>query len=292
MITIDPKQVSVPELQSYLQGIVAPRPIAFASTIDASGNVNLTPFSFFNIFSSNPPIVIFSPARRVRDGSTKHSLENVREVGEVVINVVNYAIVQQASLASTEYPKGVNEFVKAGLTEVPSVIVKPPRVKESPASLECIVRQIIPLGEKGGAGNLVVCEVVLVHINKNILTEANKVDPQKLDVVARMGEDWYCRAHGDAIFKVPKPLLKLGMGIDRIPHSIRKSTVFTGNDLGKLGNVDQLPDDESIREFSKNNFVQAALSDGEYAVHQLAREFIENGDVEKAWKVLLAKGDV
>jgi flavin reductase (DIM6/NTAB) family NADH-FMN oxidoreductase RutF len=198
MITIDPKQVSVPELQSYLQGIIAPRPIAFASTIDASGNVNLTPFSFFNIFSSNPPIVIFSPARRVRDGSTKHSLENVQEVGEVVINIVNYAIVQQASLASTEYPKGINEFAKAGLTEVPSVLVKPPRVKESPASLECIVKQIIPLGEKGGAGNLVVCEVLLVHLKMDILNDENQVDPNKLDAVARMGGAWYCRAQGDA----------------------------------------------------------------------------------------------
>jgi flavin reductase (DIM6/NTAB) family NADH-FMN oxidoreductase RutF len=292
MITIDPKQVTVPELQSYLQGIIAPRPIAFASTIDASGNVNLTPFSFFNIFSSNPPIVIFSPARRVRDGSTKHSLENVQEVREVVINIVNYAIVQQASLASTEYPKGVNEFVKAGLTEVPSVIVKPPRVKESPASLECMVKQIIPLGEEGGAGNLVVCEVLLVHVKKEILNESNKVDPQKLDAVARMGEDWYCRAQGDALFKVPKPLMKLGIGIDRIPQSIRKSTVFTGNDLGMLGNVEQLPDDQSVGEFSKNNFVQAALKDGEKAVHRLAQEFIRKGDLKEAWIILLAKRNI
>jgi hypothetical protein len=210
----------------------------------------------------------------------------------VVINIVNYAIVQQASLASTEYPKGVNEFVKAGLTEVPSVIVKPPRVKESPASLECMVKQIIPLGEEGGAGNLVVCEVLLVHVKKEILNESNKVDPQKLDAVARMGEDWYCRAQGDALFKVPKPLMKLGIGIDRIPQSIRKSTVFTGNDLGMLGNVEQLPDDQSVGEFSKNNFVQAALKDGEKAVHQLAQEFIRKGDLKEAWIILLAKRNI
>lgn len=289
MITIDPKQVSVPTLQSYLQGIIAPRPIAFASTIDIEGNVNLTPFSFFNIFSSNPPIVIFSPARRVRDGSTKHSLENVYDVGEVVINVVNYAIVQQASLASTEYPRGVNEFVKAGLTQVPSVMVKPPRVKESPAALECKVKQIISLGEEGGAGNLVICEVLLVHIKEEILNAEQKVDPNKLDAVARMGENWYCRAKGEALFQVPKPILKLGIGIDRIPERIRKSKVLTGNDLGMLGNVEQLPDDPSIEEFSKNNFVQAALKSGEYAMHQLAQEFIQNGEIEKAWKVLLTR---
>lgn len=289
MITIDPKQVSVPTLQSYLQGIIAPRPIAFASTIDIEGNVNLTPFSFFNIFSSNPPIVIFSPARRVRDGSTKHSLENVYDVGEVVINVVNYAIVQQASLASTEYPRGVNEFVKAGLTQIPSVLVKPPRVKESPAALECKVKQIISLGEEGGAGNLVICEVLLVHIKEEILNAEQKVDPNKLDAVARMGENWYCRAKGEALFQVPKPILKLGIGIDRIPERIRKSKVLTGNDLGMLGNVEQLPDDPSIEEFSKNNFVQAALKGGEHAMHQLAQELIQNGEIEKAWKVLLTR---
>lgn len=287
MLTIDPKSVSVPVLQSYLQGIIAPRPIAFASTIDKSGNVNLTPFSFFNIFSSNPPIVIFSPARRVRDGSVKHSLENVYDVAEVAINIVSYSMVQQASLSSTEYPKGVNEFIKTGLTPIESTLIKPPRVKESPASMECKVNKIIPLGDAGGAGNLVICEVLLVHLSENILTEERKVDPQKLDAVARMGEDWYCRAHGDAIFKVPKPLMKLGIGVDRIPERIRKSKVLTGNDLGMLGNVEQLPDEMSIQEFGKNEFVLQALQEGEEYIHQLAHELLLKGEIENAWKVLL-----
>jgi flavin reductase (DIM6/NTAB) family NADH-FMN oxidoreductase RutF len=287
MLTIDPHAVSVPQLQSYLQGIVAPRPIAFASTIDKNGNVNLTPFSFFNIFSSNPPIVIFSPARRVRDGSIKHSLENVYDVAEVAINIVSYSMVQQASLASTEYPKGVNEFIKAGLTPIESSLIKPPRVRESPASMECKVNQIIPLGNAGGAGNLVLCEVLLVHLSENILTAEKKVDPQKLDAVARMGEDWYCRAHGDAIFKVPKPLMKLGIGVDRIPEKIRKSKVLTGNDLGMLGNVEQLPDEESILEFSRNEFVLQARQKGEEYLHLLAQNLLLKGEVDNAWKVLL-----
>lgn len=287
MLTINPQEVSVPTLQSYLQGIIAPRPIAFASTVDKEGNVNLTPFSFFNIFSSNPPIVIFSPARRVRDGSTKHSLENVLEVPEVVINIVSYALVQQASLASTEYPKGVNEFTKAGLTPIQSTLVRPPRIQESPAAMECKVNQIIPLGKEGGAGNLVICEVMLVHIKEQILNDEKKVDPQKLDAVARMGEDWYCRAHNEAIFKVSKPLLKLGIGVDRIPESVRNSRVLTGNDLGMLGNVEQLPDEKSVEGFCKNDFVQSALQNGEEQVHHLAQEYLLKGEVDNAWKVLL-----
>lgn len=288
MLTLDPKDLPVPTLQSYLQGIIAPRPIAFASTIDKDGNVNLTPFSFFNLFSSNPPIVVFSPARRVRDGSIKHSLENVYEVPEVVINIVSYSLVQQASLASTEYPKGVNEFVKTGLTAVKSILVKPPRVKETPASLECKVKQIIPLGDQGGAGNLVICEVLLIHISEEILSPDQKVDPFKLDVVARMGEDWYCHAQGDAIFKVPKPLTKLGIGVDRIPERIRNSKVLTGNDLGMLGNVEQLPDERSVEEFRENDFMQDAVRKGEEKVHRLAHEFLLKGEIDNAWKVLLS----
>lgn len=288
MLTLDPKDLPVPTLQSYLQGIIAPRPIAFASTIDKDGNVNLTPFSFFNLFSSHPPIVVFSPARRVRDGSIKHSLENVYEVPEVVINIVSYSLVQQASLASTEYPKGVNEFVKTGLTAVKSILVKPPRVKESPASMECKAKQIIPLGDQGGAGNLVICEVLLIHISEEILSPDQKVDPFKLDVVARMGEDWYCHAQGDAIFKVPKPLTKLGIGVDRIPARIRNSKVLTGNDLGMLGNVEQLPDEKNVEEFRKNDFVQDAVRKGEEKVHLLAHEFLLKGEIDNAWKVLLS----
>ncbi|HEX5168160.1 MAG TPA: flavin reductase family protein [Cyclobacteriaceae bacterium] len=286
-MTINPKEVAVPVLQSYLQGIIAPRPIAFASTVDKEGNVNLTPFSFFNLFSSNPPIVVFSPSRRVRDGSVKHSLENVIEVPEVVINVVNYAIVQQASLASTEYPKGVDEFVKSGLTSLKSVLIKPPRVGESPASMECSVKQVIPLGDKGGAGNLVICEVLLIHISEDILNDNQKVDPFKLDAVARMGEDWYCRAHGDAIFKVPKPLMKFGIGVDQIPERIRNSNVLTGNDLGMLGNIERLPDNTSVDEFKKNDLVKVAFRGGTTALHKLAHELLKNGEVENAWKVLL-----
>jgi flavin reductase (DIM6/NTAB) family NADH-FMN oxidoreductase RutF len=291
MLTIKPSQIPIPQLQSYLQGIIAPRPIAFASTVDKEGNVNLSPFSFFNLFSTNPPVVIFSPSRRVRDGSIKHSLENLAEVPEVVINIVNYSIVQQTSLASTEYPKGVSEFLKSGLTPVRSDLVKPPRVKESPASMECIVKQIIPLGDQGGAGNLVIAEVLLVHISENILNSDGRVDPFKLDAVARMGEDWYCHAQGEAIFKVPKPLLKLGIGVDRIPERIRKSPILTGNDLGMLGNVEQLPDANSVEEFSKNELVMRARRKGEEELHYLAHDYLKKGEVDNAWKVLLLTDD-
>lgn len=288
MMTINPKEVSIPVLQSYLQGAIAPRPIAFVSTQDGKGNVNLSPFSFFNIFSINPPIVVFSPSRRGRDNTPKHTYENVLEVPEVVINVVNYAMVQQASLASTEYPKGTNEFIKAGLTAVESVMVKPPRVKESPASFECVVKQVIPLGDKGGAGNLVICEIVLAHFQETILDENNTVDPFKLDAVARMGGNWYCRAHGDAIFSVPKPLTTLGIGFDNIPERIRYSRILSGNDLGMLANVERLPDVGEIQAFKANTIVQAALKGGEDAVHELAHEFLEKGEIENAWKILLS----
>ncbi|MFN9501846.1 MAG: flavin reductase family protein, partial [Chryseotalea sp.] len=218
---IDPKEVTTGVLHSYLLGAIAPRPIAFASTIDKEGKVNLSPFSFFNVFGANPPILIFSPARRGRDNTVKHSYENVLEVPEVTINIVDYAMVQQMSLASTEYPKGVNEFVKAGLTEIASEKVKPPRVADAPASFECKVLQVIPTGIEGGAGNLIICEVVLVHIANRVLDANGKIDPFKLDAVARMGGDWYCRAKGDALFTVPKPLEKIGIGIDQLPDEIR-----------------------------------------------------------------------
>ncbi|MCZ8021844.1 MAG: flavin reductase family protein [Cyclobacteriaceae bacterium] len=238
---IDPKEVSTGVLHSYLLGAIAPRPIAFASTIDKEGKVNLSPFSFFNVFGANPPILIFSPARRGRDNTVKHSYENVLEVPEVTINIVDYAMVQQMSLASTEYPKGVNEFVKAGLTEIPSEKVKPPRVANAPASFECKVLQVIPTGIEGGAGNLIICEVVLVHIANRVLDANGKIDPFKLDAVARMGGDWYCRANGDALFTVPKPLEKIGIGIDQLPDEIRLSKVLTGNELAMLANIEGLP---------------------------------------------------
>lgn len=288
MITIDPAETAVPLLQNYLQGVIAPRPIAFVSTVDTKGNINLSPFSFFNLFSIKPPIVVFSPSRRGRDNTTKHTYENILEVPEAVINIVNYDMVQQASLASTEYPRGVNEFHKAGLTAVNSVRVKPPRVAESPAALECAVRQVISLGDQGGAGNLVICEILLAHFKEDVIGADGNVDPFKLDLVARMGNDWYCRAHSEAIFKVPKPLQKRGMGVDQIPAPIRNSSVLTGNDLGMLGNVECLPDKNEIDVFRKIPEVHNALREGELSVHRLAHEYLGKAKIEDAWKTLMS----
>jgi flavin reductase (DIM6/NTAB) family NADH-FMN oxidoreductase RutF len=270
---IYPKEIPVPKLHSYLLGAVAPRPIAFASTVDKLGNVNLSPFSFFNVFSANPPILIFSPARRGRDNTVKNTYENVLEVPEVVINVVSYDIVHQASLASAEYPKGVNEFIKAGLTQVPSVMVKPPRVGESKISMECKVNEVVPLGDGGAAGNLVICELLLMHIDDGVLDADGKIDPFKLDAVARMGSDWYCRANGENLFRLPQPGMKLGIGIDGLPSAILNSTVFTGKDLAILASVESLP-----------YGAQSTIADER--VHRRAKLFLEEGDVEQAWKVL------
>jgi flavin reductase (DIM6/NTAB) family NADH-FMN oxidoreductase RutF len=280
---INPKEIPVGKMHSYLLGAVAPRPIAFASTIDAQGNVNLSPFSFFNCFGANPPILVFSPARRGRDNTTKHSYENVFEVPEVVINIVNYAMVQQTSLASTEYPKGVNEFVKAGFTQVPSTMVKPPRVGESPVSFECKVLQVIKTGDQGAAGNLVICEVILAHIKDEILDAEGKIDPFKLDSVARMGGDWYSRAQGDSLFKVPKPLDKIGIGIDQLPEKIRNSKILTGNDLGMLANIEKIPN-------TKKELTIEELSAVKYGIeftHKLAQRYLQAGRVEDAWNILL-----
>jgi flavin reductase (DIM6/NTAB) family NADH-FMN oxidoreductase RutF len=239
------------------------------------------------MFSMNPPILVFSPSRRVRNNTTKHTLENVLEVPEVVINMVNYQMVQQTSLASCEYPKGVNEFVKAGFTEVESSIVKPPRVGESHVSFECKVNQVIPLGTEGGAGNLVVCEVLLMHVDDTALDEEGRIDPNKMDAVARMGGDYYSRASGDAVFTVPKPNEKIGIGIDAIPEHIRNSKILTGNDLGMLGNIEKLPDAESVEQFKlSNQFAETYALDTDKK-HQLAQRFLAEGNVEAAWKVLL-----
>lgn len=290
MITIDPKEVSPVKLQGYLQSAVAPRPIAFASTMDADGTPNLSPFSFFNIFSSNPPILIFSPARRVRNNTTKHTLENCIATREVVINVVNYEIVQQASLSSTEYPDGVNEFLKSGLTPIKSELVKPFRVAESPVQLECKVNEIIALGTEGGAGNLVICEIVKMHIREDVLDENGNIDPVKIDLVSRLGGNWYSRSNA-GLFEVEKPLTTLGIGVDEIPSFVKESSVFSGNDLGILGNVEALPTEEEISIFVKENFeVKGVLSaDDEGKKHQLAKEYIDKNEVLTAWKVLLAK---
>lgn len=276
-LTIDPKEIATPKLQGYLQGAIAPRPIAFASTIDRNGQVNLSPFSFFNMFSTKPPILVFSPSRRVRDNTTKHTLENVKEVPEVVVNIVNYAMVEQSSLASCEYPKGINEFVKAGFTELSSERVKPPRVAESPASFECKVNEVISLGSEGGAGNLIICEIVLAHFKSEILDEHGHIDPQRLDAVARMGGDFYCRAHGDNIFTVPKPNMKLGIGFDQLPEEIKKSKILSGNDLGRLANIEKLPEVVKAKNSGRDVTWQ----------HHLAKKLLAEGNVEEAWRVLL-----
>lgn len=286
---IDLSQLTTQQKQALLQGAVTPRPIALASSIDKTGQVNLSPFSFFNMFGSNPPILIFSPARRVRDNTTKHTYENVLEVPEVVIHIVNYALVQQVSLSSTEYEKGVNEFIKAGLTAAPSVKVKPPRVVESPVALECKVLQVLPTGNEGGAGNLVVCEVIYMHVKDEVLDQQGKIDPFKLDAVARLGGDWYCRVQGDAIFSVAKPLERRGIGVDQLPESIRLSKVLTGNDLGMLGNVEQIPASLSAEEYNTHVAWRQAQQQGEEALHKLAQHYLVQGLVNEAWQILLIK---
>ena len=252
-ITITPGEVKTSQLHGYLLGATSPRPIAFASTISADGTPNLAPFSFFNVFSSNPPMLIFSPARRVRNNTTKHTLSNVIAVPEVVVNVVSHSIVQQMNLASTEYPDGVNEFEKAGFTALKSDLVRPLRVAESPVQMECKVVEIKPLGNFGGAGQLIFAQVLKVHVNKNVLNEANMIDPHKIDLVGRMGGNFYARASGGAVFEVEKPLASLGIGIDALPDYIKNSDVLSGNDLGRLGNIDALPEKEAVQTWWANN---------------------------------------
>ena len=286
MLSINPKDISTGKLHSYLLGAIAPRPIAFASTIDKDGNPNLSPFSFFNVFGANPPTLIFSPARSVRDNTTKHTLDNVEETKEVVINVVNYDIVQQMSLSSTMYPKGVNEFEKSGLTMVKSDVVKPFRVAESPVQFECKVTDIIYTGNEGGAGNLIVCEVVKLHISEAVLAKDGSIDQHKIDLVARAGGNYYSRAR-DGFFEIPKPILGLGIGVDAIPSEIRNSTILTGNNLGMLGNVEQMPDEETVNNFGKEHPEFMGLEMAKK--HTFAQEFLSKNDVESAWKVLLLK---
>ena len=291
---VDPKDISTGALHGLMLGTIGPRPIAFASTVDGEGRVNLSPYSFFNVFSSNPPTLIFSPARRVRDNTIKHTLENAMETGEVVVNVVNHAIVEQMSLSSTEYEKGVNEFVKSGLTEVASEVVKPPRVAESPAAYECKVKEVIHLGEEGGAGNLIICEVLLVHFHDDIFDENGKPDPFKTDLVGRMGGDWYCRANGDSLFTLPKPLREKGIGVDQIPEGIRNSEVLTGNNLGRLGNISALPTDEEVAEFAQRpeivDLMRRFRNDREsleYHLHEHAQTFLNDNQTHMAWLTLL-----
>lgn len=288
-MTIDPNEVSHARMHALLLGSVIPRPIAFASTIDKSGNVNLSPFSFFNCFGSNPPMLIFSPSRRGRDNTTKHTYENVLEVDEVVIHIVSYSMVQQMSLASVEFPKGVNEFIKAGFTEGASSLVRPPRVMEAPVAFECKVMHVIPMGDQGGAGNLVLCRVLLMHIREEILDDSGRIDPYKLDAVARLGADWYCRVNGEAIFSVPKPLDKKGIGVDQLPPAIRHSKILTGNDLGLLAGVEKLPQPGEFNDAERTALMQA-LALGVEAVHKLAHHYLEQGRTDLAWNVLLSAG--
>ena len=290
MLSIDPKSLPIPKLHQYLLGAIGPRPIAFASTIDADGNHNLAPFSFFNVFSANPPILIFSPARSGRSNTTKDTYNNVKVVPEVVINVVNYDIVEQMSLSSTEYPDGVNEFEKAGFTMLKSDKVKPFRVAESPVQFECKINDVVALGDQGGAGNLVICEVVKIHISEAVLDANGMIDQYKIDLVARMGGNWYSRSNV-GMFEVEKPLTTLGIGVDMIPNFIKESGYFTGNDLARLGNIENIPTEEEIAIFVKENFeVKAVLSaDDLDTKFQKAKEYVDNGKAIDAWKLLLAK---
>jgi len=292
MLTITLKDLKPADVQNYLQHAIAPRPICFASTMDKAGNINLSPFSFFNLFSSNPPVVVFSPARRVRDNTTKHTLQNVLEVPEVVINIVDYDMVQQTSLASCEYPKGTNEFIKAGFTEEKATLVGPPMVKESKVKLECNVLEVKPLGTEGGAGNLVICEVLCMHIDERILDESGKIDQTKLHHVARLGGDWYCRVDESSLFKVTKPNTQLGIGIDSLPESIRRSNILSANNLGQLANVHEMPfvdpafTDDKLKNIIQYYSINPDEMDKE--LHRYAKELLDAGKVNEAWQVLLA----
>ena len=289
MISFNPKDFTTPKLHSFLLSTVAPRPIAFASTIDKEGHPNLSPFSFFNVFSSNPPILVFSPSRRVRDNSKKHTLENAEATREVVINVVNYEIVQQTSLSSTEYDKGVNEFEKAGLTMLKSDLVKPFRVAESPVQFECKVNDIISLGTQGGAGNLIICEIVKFHVVKEVMDQDYNIIQEKLDLVARAGGNYYNRSK-KGFFEIPKPNQNLGIGVDAMPNHVKNSMILTGNDLGMLGNIEKLPSEQEIVEFIKNvserypNLTKMTHREK----HKIAHNYLSYGDIESAWKLLLS----
>jgi len=286
--TIDPKNTAIPQLFGYLTGTVGPRPIAFASTINKDGAVNLAPFSFFNVFSANPPILVFSPSRSGRDNSTKNTLDNVLEVPETVVNIVNYDIVQQMSLASTAYAKDVNEFTKSGLTELASETIRPPRVAESPIQLECKVTEVKPLGDQGGAGNLVICEILKIHIKEEVLDDQGAIDPIQLDQVARMGANWYSRAN-QGLFEIPKPVAQKGVGVDQIPEAIRTNIIFNGNDLGKLGNVERLPTATEIEDFKQIHpeLSIAVKQEDTQVILQKAKELLTENLVMDAWKTLL-----
>ncbi|MES2800742.1 MAG: flavin reductase family protein [Bacteroidota bacterium] len=294
MLSIDPTQIPVQKVHQYLLGAVGPRPIAFASTVDEDGNPNLAPFSFFNVFSANPPIMIFSPARSGRSGETKDTYKNIKAVPEVVVNIVSYPIVHQMSLASSPYPKGTNEFVKAGFTMLPSETVKPFRVKESPVQFECKVIEVKELGNEGGAGNLIICEVTRIHIDEEILDENGLIDQHKIDLVARMGGNWYCRADKNSMFEIAKPITTCGIGYDEIPSDIRNSKILTGNDLGFLGGIEELPNETDVNEYKLIELSEIFVSledkpvELELALHQRAQDLLANNKLEEAWLTLLS----
>jgi len=283
------KDLNTQQMQDILQNSIGPRPIAMASTIDTEGRPNLSPFSYFNVFSANPPILVFSPARRVRDNTVKHTLENIQEVAEVVINVVNYDMIHQVSLSSTEYAKGVNEFIKAGFDMLTSDEVKPFRLKQSPAQFECKVIDIVSLGSDGGAGNLVICEVLKTHISDNVLGSDGRIDPFKMDLVARAGGSYYSRAKS-GFFEIPKPISTCGIGVDALPKFVKESSIFTGNDLGKLANITNLPSKESIDRFVEDQRQQGLdiLQMDQAEKQHKAKTFLDHNDVENAWFILLS----
>lgn len=289
---IDLSKISTLEKQQWLNNAIAPRPICFASTIDKSGNVNLSPFSFFNVFSSNPPIVIFSPARRSRDNTTKHTLENILQVPECVINMVDYDMVQQTSLSSCEFPKGVDEFIKAGFTKEAATMVKPPMVKEAKIKLECRVNEVKSLGEEAGAGQLVIAEILCMHVDESILGNDGKIDPRKLHLVARLGGDWYCKVDETNLFRVDKPNTQLGIGVDALPQGIRNSILLTGNHLGLLGNVQELPTiNPAFSDDRLKNIIQyysISPAEMEKELHIYAAELLNAGRVQDAWQILLS----
>lgn len=294
MLSLNTENLTPVQIQSYLNTAIAPRPICFASTVDNDGNVNLSPFSYFNLFSVNPATCVFSPSRRVRDNTTKHTLENIKEVPECVINIVNYDIVQQTSLASVEYAKGINEFVKCGLTPIASQLVRPPRVAESYVQLECIVKDIYSLGDGAGAGNLVIAEVKIIHINEAVLDENGRIDQAKMDHVARLGSDFYCRVTRDNLFKVAKPNVKIGLGVDMLPYNVRNSKILTGNNLGQLGNLEAYPPDADVATYAQSpeikDILDATIGDSqtrELQLHLKAMQLLAEERVMEAMMVLL-----
>ena len=294
MLTLDPKELSVPQVHRYLLGAIGPRPIAFAATVDANGNDNLAPFSFFNVFSANPPVLIFSPARNGRTNTTKDTYNNVKVVPEVVINIVNYDMVQQMSLASSPFPPGVSEFEKAGFTPLPSETIRPKRVAESPVQFECKVYEVKELGDQGAAGNLVFCEVQRIHINENVLDADQMIDQEKIDLVARMGGNWYCRADKNSMFEITKPITSIGIGYDALPQDIKTSEILSANDLGQLAGIEELPNETDVNEYKllELSDLFVSLEDNavqlERALHTKAKALLLENNLEDAWKTLLA----